>query len=102
MQNDNDGDGTHWVLAYQEPHRTIYMDSFGVIPPKAIFDHFKKPIMFNKKQIQDIDSEYCGWFCLFFLDHLKRNKNMVDKIMDNFKKEDLKLNDEVLKNYFKR
>jgi hypothetical protein len=81
MQNYDDGDGTHWVYArlYCDDDRDsdndedeygvvkcLYFDPFGLDMPKEVAEYFKefKPIAYSKKQIQNIRSTQCGWYCV--------------------------------------
>ena len=81
MQNYDDGEGTHWVYArlYCDDDRDsdkdddeygvvkcLYFDPFGLDMPKEVEEYFKefKPISYSKKQIQNIRSSQCGWYCV--------------------------------------
>ena len=61
--------GTHWTALYIENQKAFYMDSFGKPPPSDIQLFLKRfiPYRFNKKQIQNIRSGVCGYYCLYFL-----------------------------------
>ena len=92
LQNDSDGDGTHWVLAkiYCDMDReenkvriegdyicnALYFDPFGITPPKEVEEFLKpfNPITINKRQIQSVNTSECGWYCLmcdYTLEHQK-------------------------------
>jgi hypothetical protein len=92
LQNDADGDGTHWVLAkiYCDKEReenkvreekdlicnALYFDPFGISPPIEVVEFLKpfKPIAINTKQIQSINTSQCGWYCVlcdYTLEHQK-------------------------------
>lgn len=67
------GPGTHWVAVWTGKTNTIYFDSFGVGPATEIIKFMQtinKPMFFNSYQVQNIDSEACGFFCMFFLEHM--------------------------------
>lgn len=81
MQNYDEGEGTHWVYArlYCDSDRDsdndddeygvvkcLYFDPFGLDMPKEVEEYFKefKPIAYSKKQIQNIRSSQCGWYCV--------------------------------------
>ena len=53
-----------------------------------VFDYCR----LNNVQVQAIDSELCGLFCMYFLRRRCRGMEM-DKIIETFNSEDLKLND---------
>jgi hypothetical protein len=66
MQSSNQGDreGTHWV-SFKYDTICEYIDSFGFIYPIEILQRTKgKTIIYNKQQIQDINSSSCGWFAI--------------------------------------
>jgi hypothetical protein len=70
MQDHNDGNGTHWVaFIIFENAKCCYFDSYGIPAPQDILDFLKifKPIATSKRQIQYIDSDKCGYFCLSFI-----------------------------------
>lgn len=73
--------GSHWVLAkiYSDDDRedaeetenhkvcnALYFDSFGFGMPKAVSSFLKpfKPVYCNNREIQNIDSSQCGWYCI--------------------------------------
>jgi hypothetical protein len=73
--DDSDGPGTHWV-AWKNG---VYFDSYGLPPPLAV----PRPIEgYNGDAIQSLNSEGCGWFCLYFLS---------DRPMDIFTTDPLRL-----------
>ena len=63
------GEGTHWT-AYKNGTNQIYFDSFGIIPPEELAEMFEDEYIFNTKQIQDINSNACGWYCLAFIRYM--------------------------------
>lgn len=67
LQDEEDGNGTHWTwFRIFENGKAVYFDSFGFQLPEDIKEFLKPfaPIPYNNRQIQDINSSYCGWFCL--------------------------------------
>jgi len=111
MQNDTDGNGTHWVYAKikeQEP-MALYWDSFGVFPPEEVkkFLHPLK-IMFNDRQIQDINSECCGHYCEALAYFMKYDTDPKKTFEENYNRfiemfsDDPKKNDKILKEYLKK
>jgi hypothetical protein len=56
-------DGTHWVAFKRSNNNNFYFDPIGIIPPLEVLEKCKN-CNYNKKQIQDIDSTACGWFCI--------------------------------------
>ena len=70
------GSGTHWTTLYKiNDGLSLYYDSFGFYPPEEIEDLLHK-YEYNKKQIQDIDSTSCGFYCVAFIKfmHNKQDK----------------------------
>ena len=63
MQNSKDGDGTHWVC-FKYGYPVTYYDPFGAPPPIEVMKIVKRQMIWNSKQIQDINSTACGWFCI--------------------------------------
>ena len=63
MQNERDGNGTHWVcFKYGNP--LCYYDPFGIAPPIEIMKACKGNLMYNARQIQNEKSTACGFFCV--------------------------------------
>jgi len=108
MQNEEDGHGTHWVYAMipSNGKTALYWDSFGVFPPEEVkqFLHPLK-IMFNTRQIQDINSECCGHYCealAYFMKYDADPKKTIENNYNDFIEmfsDDTKKNDKILKEY---
>jgi hypothetical protein len=110
MQNDDDGNGTHWVFAkITDKGKGLYFDSFGVYPPEQVkkFIHPLK-LIYNTRQIQDIKSEMCGYFCsalAYFLKYDSDPKKSLDQNFVDFIEmfcDNTKDNDKILKEYLKK
>jgi hypothetical protein len=72
LQNQDDGNGTHWVVFKIFSNRDCcYFDSFGMPMPQEVNNWLSKfkPIATNNRQIQDIKSQLCGYFCLAFIEY---------------------------------
>jgi len=83
LQNKGDGNGTHWCLAKiycdadkeENKVRTegdkvcnaLWFDPFGMDMPKEVATFLKpfKPIPYNNRQIQSVNTSECGWYCLY-------------------------------------
>lgn len=122
MQDYDDGDGTHWVYArlYCDEDRDsdnddeyrvvkcLYFDPFGLDMPEDVSEYFKefKPIAFSNKQIQNIRSTQCGWYCVA-CDYELTHKPINDTYLQDYKEfldlwsDDPTDNLELLKEYFK-
>lgn len=93
---DHDGEngGTHWTcFKYQKKKPIEYYDSFGFPPPLEVMKLSKNDdILYSNKQIQDIKSTACGWFCVarILADHIKY-KDFINMFSDR-----TELNDKIL------
>jgi len=67
LQNAGDGPGTHWTAFYVESDKNVYFDSFGVIPPLSVQRFLRNKYYFSEKHIQNIQSEICGYYVLYFI-----------------------------------
>jgi len=111
LQDADDGDGTHWVFfRIFSPDEAVYFDSFGLPCPedvKRFLEPFS-PIPYNNRQIQDVKSSYCGWYCIacdyYFQYDVKKGDDIVDKFDDflNMYSAKTPVNDKILKEYLKR
>jgi thioredoxin-related protein len=95
-------DGTHWTVCYSYPLKSCYFDSFGFVPPLELEEKIK-PYIYNDKDIQDWDSDACGWYCIAFIKflHDKMNKELAFKEFLNLFKSNTKENDKILREYLK-
>ena len=76
----------------------IYFDSFGVYPPPEIeikLGETKKDVIYNSCRIQDINSIKCGYFVLYFIEELDKNRSFSDILLD-FSNSDYLKNDEII------
>ena len=92
----------HWVLVsnFRRDH-ILYFDPFGIDPAEEILKFMKraktengneKKIIISHQQYQDLESDYCGWFCIFILLHIVQGYSF-SKIVQNFHKFHPWLND---------
>ena len=58
--------GTHWTAFYVKNNKSFYFDSFGGSPDKFLLKQLPKPIIYHSFKIQDIHSQLCCSFCLYF------------------------------------
>ena len=83
LQDSDDGDGSHWTTLYKNNNGiSLYYDSFGFPAPEEIEDLINK-YKYNKKQIQNINSTSCGYFCIAFIKFMKNKKDKI-KAFDTF------------------
>ncbi len=79
MESSTDGNGTHWVAVIFYETKAFYFDSFSAEPPLEVvaFIHRKvQKYAFNCKQIQDLSSDFCGWFCIALAIYVKYHKGV--------------------------
>lgn len=88
INNDNIpsfNNGTHWVAYYNHPNSKYieFFDSFGLPPAKEIKDFLlksRKNIIMNSGQIQDIESQACGYFCIDYILSRHKGKSLYNSI----------------------
>lgn len=90
--------GTHWIAVdNRSPNDVIMFDPFGMPPDDRILAWMKtarsegktrlgmrKSIVYNTEQVQDADSECCGWFCLYLLSRPKGRGSFVSTLVNGF------------------
>lgn len=65
--NNSDQSGSHWTCFCIENNKTYYFDSFGFPGPKELRRFNKEEYFYSDKQIQNINSTVCGYYCIAFL-----------------------------------
>ena len=108
--DDGNGNGTHWVFCrIFECGKALYFDSFGMPRPQEVAKFLLtfKPIATNNRQIQDVHSQKCRWFCLaldYFLTYEHRSNDPFEEFDDflNMYSFKTKLNDKILDDYLQR
>ena len=97
--DDSDGPGTHWVAIYGNH----YFDSFGIAPSTRIKSFMRK--IFNLKpndihylshQIQKMDSNRCGYYCIYFIKQMNNGKTFNDIVLDDFNMTSLDKNENII------
>lgn len=99
LDNSN-GNGTHWTSLFYHPLNSYYFDSYGFVPPLEVEKKIK-PYIYNDADIQDFNSEACGYYALAFIKFLndKSNKEVAFKEFLRLFKNNTKENDDILKKY---
>lgn len=97
LQSSTFGNGTHWVAFYYNGYKNLYWDSFGFPPPQEIEDKIK-PYDYNSKDIQNIGSSSCGYYCIAFIKFLyfKINKEPFYDLLTRYFTTDTKRNELIL------
>ena len=100
LQSSTVGSGTHWTALYYNSKHSYYFDPFGFIAPTEVEQKLNE-YTFNNKQIQNLKSTACGYYCIAFIIFMNKRKNkkvgfiiFVDEFSTNTKK-----NDKLLYNY---
>jgi hypothetical protein len=121
QQSSTEGNGSHWILVkiYCDEERegdvdgiktakALYFDPFGLNMSKEVADFLVnfKPIPYNNKQIQNVMSDSCGWYCIS-CDYALEHKKHGDTYLEDYEKylahfnENPKKNLTLLKQFFK-
>ena len=94
--------GEHWLAMYFDNNKNCeFFDSFGFTANDYGFDKyinlFSRSYVNNKFQIQNIDSDGCGYYCIYFI-LLKARGFTLTNINDLFSKSNFKINDFLISN----
>jgi len=100
LENHDEGGGTHWVCFFKG-RKSIYFDSFGFDAP----EHLHKTLgiyEFNNKEIQNIDSSACGYFCIALIKYCSSSSynkaQMMKRFCAQFSRNTV-LNDSILRHF---
>ena len=58
--------GSHWTCFIIKDNKSYYFDSFGGNPDKFLLNQLPKPIIYHNYKIQNINSNLCSSYCLYF------------------------------------
>lgn len=73
LEDHDDGNGTHWTcFKITDNAVNLYFDSFNFVAPKTV-DEKIMPYIYNDKQIQDITSSACGWYCIACINFVEKH-----------------------------
>ena len=72
--------GSHWTCFIVKDNKSGYFYSFGSQPDKFLLNQLSKPILYHNYKIQDIYSQLCGSYCLYFF-YLNERMNYYDAIL---------------------
>lgn len=81
--------GTHWVALWVDlkEKKSFYFDSFGFESPIEIENASTKNNLeefYNTNQIQKLNSDFCGSFCLLFLYSMQYNHGPLAERFNDF------------------
>lgn len=111
LESSTQGDGTHWTCLIVQKHIALFFDSFGAPPSTEIIEFVRKRrgirFAFSNEIIQDLNSENCGFFCLYLCWFVHRHKasGSIVQLVDGFTRlfsGDSKNNDAILRHLFKQ
>jgi hypothetical protein len=93
--------GEHWVAFCFDPQGNAeYFDSFGLPPSNCdlhdFYDRNGVTHNYNKTQLQGIESDACGHYCIAFLTNRVRGEPMQE-IVDRYKGSKPGVNDQAIK-----
>ena len=74
LQSSTVGSGTHWTALYYSSKHSYYFDPFGVIAPVEVEQKLNE-YTFNNKQIQNLISTACGYYCIAFIIFMNEREN---------------------------
>jgi hypothetical protein len=81
LENHDEGNGTHWTCFKITNNKiNIYFDSFNFVAPKIV-DEKIKPYIYNDKQIQDVTSSACGWYCIACINYVEKHNVIAGDIL---------------------
>ena len=72
---------SHWTCWFKVSNKKYYFDSFGVSPPKELVDYLESPILYSTFQLQGLNDQNCGKWCLVILKYLSEGSDYVDLIL---------------------
>jgi len=99
LESHVDGNGTHWCC-FKYGKNLEYYDPFGFPPPIEVMEHVgKKPILWNAKQIQDVKSTACGFFCVARITSKMHFKQFLDYFSNDTNANDIKLKQMLVGNW---
>ena len=64
--------GTQWTCFIVKDSKSYYFGSFGVQPYKFLLNQLPKPLTYHNHKIQDVNSNLCGPYCLYFFYLIER------------------------------
>ena len=73
--------GSHWTCWFKINSDKYYFNSFGLPPPKELVDYLGSPILYSTFQLQGMNDQNCGKWCLFILKNLNEGSGYIDLIL---------------------
>jgi hypothetical protein len=95
--------GSHFIAIIKRYNEIIYFDSFGKkcndLGLLKFMKKFRVKITFNTKQLQHEDSNFCGYYCFYFIYFCSYNNKTLRQLIAKFSLIELKQNDHMLISY---
>ena len=95
--DNNSGVGTHWVAMKLTKDTVMYFDSFGLPPPEEI-RQLRENYIYNSSQYQKNTSVLCGYYCIYFINELSKNKRFSE-LLKPFSMTNYDINEDYIKSY---
>ena len=95
--------GSHWIATYAKNNVINYFDSFGMPPFEEMLQHAKKEnvtLLHQNQQIQNLYTNTCGYYCLYFLNEMNKGKDYFD-LLQVFSSDTYK-NEKFIEKYFRK
>ena len=73
--------GSHWVCWFKNSNNKYYFNSFGLPPPKELVDYLGSPILYSTFQLQEMNDQNCGKWCLIVLKNLDEGADYTELIL---------------------
>lgn len=73
--------GSHWTCWFKMNSDKYYFNSFGLAPPEELVDYLGSPILYSTFQLQDMNDQNCGKWCLVILKNLNEGIDYIDLIL---------------------
>ena len=74
---------SHWVCFAIKGNKSYYFDSFTGAPVTFLLNQLPKPTKYHSYKIQDIISNLCGSYCLYFF-YLIEGTKYYDAILKRY------------------
>ena len=101
LGNEKNG-GTHWVLLFRKKNTYFYFDSFGTGIGRDILKHIRNmdgSLEYNTEDAQDINSNRCGFYCMYVADNLLQGRKFSG-VVNDFSSDPSRENIDILLEHF--
>lgn len=100
------GPGEHWCAAFFDDCKGEFFDPFGMPPHTYNFPNLLETqsvgnILYNNIMVQDLESDACGFHCIFY-SHFRCRGYSMKEILNMYNYKNLKRNDEMVIEFVKK